>query len=104
MFGSAQKDLLFRNMSLDPDTWVRDVSVQTEQNEEGQVHSRTSFILFQGNILLNDNMARLIERFMMFNDGMAYGIDQVLEPPGLGAHCDGVQNKTTYVSPALDLL
>lgn len=49
-----------------------------------------------GNILLNDNMARLIERFMMFNDGMAYGIDQVLEPPGLGAHCDGVQNKTTY--------
>lgn len=49
-----------------------------------------------GNILLNDNAAQVIERYMMFTDGMAYGIDQLLEPPGLGAHCDGIENKTTY--------
>lgn len=35
---------------------------------------------------------------MVFKEGLAYGIDQLLEPPGLGAHCDGIENKTTYVS------
>lgn len=49
-----------------------------------------------GNILLNDNAAQVIERYMMFTDGLAYGIDQLLEPPGLGAHCDGIENKTTF--------
>ncbi|CAL1614207.1 unnamed protein product [Knipowitschia caucasica] len=49
-----------------------------------------------GNILLNGNAARVIERYLMFTDGMAYGIDQILEPPGLGAHCDDITNKTTY--------
>lgn len=49
-----------------------------------------------GNIWLNDNAAQVTERYLMFTDGMAYGIDQLLEPPGLGAHCDGIENKTTY--------
>lgn len=35
---------------------------------------------------------------MTFKEGIAYGIDQLLEPPGLGAHCDKLTNKTTYVS------
>uniref|UniRef100_A0A4W5R4B5 Uncharacterized protein n=1 Tax=Hucho hucho TaxID=62062 RepID=A0A4W5R4B5_9TELE len=46
--------------------------------------------------MVNDNMARVLDRFMMFNGGVAYGIDQLLEPPGLGAHCDGLENRTTY--------
>ncbi|XP_034152145.1 stabilin-1 isoform X2 [Esox lucius] len=49
-----------------------------------------------GDIMVNDNMAKVLDRFLFFNGGVAYGIDQLLEPPGLGAHCDGMENKTTY--------
>ncbi|XP_058486832.1 stabilin-1 [Solea solea] len=48
-----------------------------------------------GAIVINDNAAKVVERYMNFKEGMAYGIDQLLEPPGLGAHCDGIENKTT---------
>lgn len=47
--------------------------------------------------MVNDNMARILDRFMLFNGGVAYGIDQLLEPPGLGAHCDGLEDRTIYV-------
>uniref|UniRef100_A0A673VS04 Stabilin 1 n=1 Tax=Salmo trutta TaxID=8032 RepID=A0A673VS04_SALTR len=50
-----------------------------------------------GDIMVNDNMARVLDRFMVFNGGVAYGIDQLLEPPGLGAHCDGLEDRTIYV-------
>lgn len=53
---------------------------------------------FQGAVLINGNAARVVERYLSFQEGIAYGIDQLLEPPGLGAHCDGIQNKTTQVS------
>nr|XP_054588408.1 stabilin-1 isoform X5 [Nothobranchius furzeri] len=49
-----------------------------------------------GGVLLNDNSARLVERYMEFKEGLAFGIDQLLEPPGLGAFCDAVKNRTTY--------
>ncbi|XP_052382111.1 stabilin-1 isoform X3 [Oncorhynchus keta] len=49
-----------------------------------------------GDMMVNDNMARVLDRFMMFNGGVAYGIDQLLEPPGLGAHCDGLEDRTIY--------
>ncbi|XP_035517937.1 stabilin-1 [Morone saxatilis] len=48
-----------------------------------------------GAVLINDNAARLVERYMAFKEGMAYGIDQLLEPPGLGAHCDDMENRTS---------
>ncbi|KAG7226841.1 hypothetical protein INR49_014190 [Caranx melampygus] len=48
-----------------------------------------------GALLINGNAARVVERYLSFQEGIAYGIDQLLEPPGLGAHCDGIQNKTT---------
>lgn len=54
----------------------------------------------QGAVLINTNAARVEERFLAFKEGIAYGIDQLLEPPGLGAHCDTLENKTTYVSSA----
>ncbi|XP_027134621.1 stabilin-1 isoform X2 [Larimichthys crocea] len=49
-----------------------------------------------GAVLINTNAARVEERFLAFKEGIAYGIDQLLEPPGLGAHCDTLENKTTY--------
>jgi len=55
-------------------------------------------VCVQGEVLINDNSARLVERYLTFKDGLAYGIDQLLEPPGLGAFCDSVENRTTYVS------
>lgn len=51
-------------------------------------------------MLINDHAARIVDRHLTFQEGVAYGIDQLLEPPGLGAHCDTLENKTTYVSPA----
>ncbi|KAM9361358.1 stabilin-1 [Symphorus nematophorus] len=48
-----------------------------------------------GAVLINDNAAKVVERFMNFKDGVAYGIDQLLEPPGLGAFCDTLENRTT---------
>lgn len=49
-------------------------------------------------MIINDNSAIVIDRFMQFDVGIAYGIDQLLEPPGLGAHCDGLENRTVFVS------
>lgn len=54
----------------------------------------------QGAVLINENAAKLVERYMNFREGLAYGIDQLLEPPGLGAYCDTLENRTTYVSAA----
>ncbi|XP_051804220.1 stabilin-1 isoform X1 [Acanthochromis polyacanthus] len=48
-----------------------------------------------GAVLINDNDARVVERFLSFSEGLAYGIDQLLEPPGLGAFCDSIENKTS---------
>ncbi|XP_049894320.1 stabilin-1 [Epinephelus moara] len=48
-----------------------------------------------GAVLINDNAARIVERYLNFKEGLAYGIDQLLEPPGLGALCDNLENKTT---------
>uniref|UniRef100_A0A6I8N7Y5 Stabilin 1 n=1 Tax=Ornithorhynchus anatinus TaxID=9258 RepID=A0A6I8N7Y5_ORNAN len=41
-----------------------------------------------GDILTADGDARLVQRHMEFSGGIAYGIDRLLEPPGLGARCD----------------
>ncbi|XP_077430047.1 stabilin-1 [Vanacampus margaritifer] len=49
-----------------------------------------------GDILINENAAKVVERYMSFYEGVAYGIDQLLEPPGLGAHCDSIENRTTF--------
>ncbi|KAM7421982.1 hypothetical protein PAMA_010184 [Pampus argenteus] len=49
-----------------------------------------------GAVFINGNAARLVERYLTFKEGIAYGIDQLLEPPGLGAHCDGIENRTNY--------
>uniref|UniRef100_A0A3Q3WJQ0 Uncharacterized protein n=1 Tax=Mola mola TaxID=94237 RepID=A0A3Q3WJQ0_MOLML len=53
-----------------------------------------------GAVLINGNAAKLVDRFLTFKEGIAYGIDQLLEPPGLGAHCDKMETRITYVSSA----
>lgn len=52
----------------------------------------------QGGVLINENAARIVERYLSFKVGVAYGIDRLLEPPDLGALCDSLENKTTNVS------
>ncbi|XP_054992410.1 stabilin-1 isoform X1 [Sorex araneus] len=41
-----------------------------------------------GELLVGEDEARIVQRYMPFEGGLAYGIDQLLEPPGLGARCD----------------
>lgn len=41
-----------------------------------------------GDILLNENNAKIIQRDLEFTEGIAHGIDQLLEPPNIGARCD----------------
>ncbi|KAJ8400891.1 hypothetical protein AAFF_G00392450 [Aldrovandia affinis] len=41
-----------------------------------------------GDILVDDGNAKLVERHMMFDVGIAHGINQLLEPPNMGARCD----------------
>ena len=53
----------------------------------------------QGDLTVNG--ARVVERFMVIKEGVAFGIDQLLEPPGLGAHCDGLENETITVTRLL---
>ncbi|XP_074054250.1 stabilin-1 isoform X2 [Macrotis lagotis] len=41
-----------------------------------------------GDLLVGEGEARIVQRHMEFLGGIAYGIDQLLEPPGLGSRCD----------------
>ncbi|XP_056662252.1 LOW QUALITY PROTEIN: stabilin-1 [Monodelphis domestica] len=41
-----------------------------------------------GELLVGEGEARIVQRHMEFLGGIAYGIDQLLEPPGLGSRCD----------------
>ncbi|KAJ7316744.1 hypothetical protein JRQ81_002906, partial [Phrynocephalus forsythii] len=44
-----------------------------------------------GDILVDNGNARIVQRYMQFNVGVAYGVDQLLEPPDLGSRCDEFQ-------------
>ncbi|KAM9099981.1 stabilin-1 [Sarcophilus harrisii] len=41
-----------------------------------------------GDLLVGEGEARIVQRHMEFLGGIAYGIDQLLEPVGLGSRCD----------------
>ncbi|XP_053324949.1 stabilin-1 [Spea bombifrons] len=41
-----------------------------------------------GDIMVDENNGRIIQRHMEFGTGIAHGIDQLLEPPDIGARCD----------------
>ncbi|XP_053718395.1 stabilin-2 [Synchiropus splendidus] len=41
-----------------------------------------------GEIFVNDEKCRIVQRHLVFNGGIAYGIDCLLTPPSLGGRCD----------------
>ncbi|XP_034353974.1 stabilin-1 isoform X2 [Arvicanthis niloticus] len=41
-----------------------------------------------GELMVGEDEARIVQRHLPFEGGLAYGIDQLLEPPDLGARCD----------------
>ncbi|XP_006876089.1 PREDICTED: stabilin-1 [Chrysochloris asiatica] len=41
-----------------------------------------------GELMVGEDDARIVQRHLPFEGGLAYGIDQLLEPPGIGARCD----------------
>ncbi|XP_012920874.1 stabilin-1 isoform X2 [Heterocephalus glaber] len=46
-----------------------------------------------GELMVGEDDARIVQRYLAFEGGLAYGIDQLLEPPGLGARCDGFETR-----------
>lgn len=38
--------------------------------------------------MVGEDEARIVQRHLTFEGGLAYGIDQLLEPPDLGSRCD----------------
>ncbi|XP_023571530.1 stabilin-1 isoform X2 [Octodon degus] len=46
-----------------------------------------------GELVVGENEARIVQRYLAFEGGLAYGIDQLLEPPGLGARCDRFETR-----------
>ncbi|XP_012575895.1 PREDICTED: stabilin-1 [Condylura cristata] len=46
-----------------------------------------------GELMVGEADARIVQRHLLFEGGLAYGIDQLLEPPGLGARCDRFETR-----------
>lgn len=44
--------------------------------------------------MVGEDGPRIIQRHLPFEGGLAYGIDQLLEPPGLGARCDHFETQS----------
>uniref|UniRef100_A0A3Q1H6M0 Uncharacterized protein n=1 Tax=Anabas testudineus TaxID=64144 RepID=A0A3Q1H6M0_ANATE len=53
-----------------------------------------------GEIFVNDGNCRIVQRHLVFNGGIAYGIDCLLTPPSLGGRCD---EQTTFDLKKCDL-
>ncbi|KAM8930744.1 stabilin-1 [Pelodytes ibericus] len=47
-----------------------------------------------GDIIVDENNSRVIERNLEFATGIAHGIDHLLEPPDIGARCDDFRMDT----------
>ncbi|XP_058534492.1 stabilin-1 [Ochotona princeps] len=46
-----------------------------------------------GELTVGNDEGRIVQRHLPFEGGLAYGIDQLLEPPGLGARCDRFETR-----------
>ncbi|KAK3536514.1 hypothetical protein QTP86_013837 [Hemibagrus guttatus] len=67
------------------------IALPTEKTVRSMYGAMLTFSCSQdltGDILINGNDAKIVERHLEFYSGMAHGIDKVLEPPNIGAHCD----------------
>uniref|UniRef100_A0A8B9GIG8 Stabilin 1 n=1 Tax=Amazona collaria TaxID=241587 RepID=A0A8B9GIG8_9PSIT len=63
---------------------IRDAKADTPHFSGSQI----AFFLWQGELLVGNSDATIIQRHMEFNAGIAYGINRLLEPPDLGSRCD----------------
>lgn len=52
----------------------------------------------QGEILVGEGACRIVERHLLFDGGVAYGIDCLLTPPSLGGRCDHEKTLTLPVA------
>uniref|UniRef100_UPI00398F7B5D stabilin-1 isoform X1 n=2 Tax=Pristiophorus japonicus TaxID=55135 RepID=UPI00398F7B5D len=43
-----------------------------------------------GDLIVNDGSAQIVQRHLEFDGGIAYGINNLLEPPQIGARCDAL--------------
>ncbi|GCB71912.1 hypothetical protein scyTo_0006110 [Scyliorhinus torazame] len=43
-----------------------------------------------GDLIVNDGSAQIVQRHLEFDGGIAYGINNILEPPDIGARCDAL--------------
>ncbi|XP_036187884.1 stabilin-1 isoform X6 [Myotis myotis] len=50
-----------------------------------------------GELMVGEDDARIVQRHLPFEGGLAYGIDQLLEPPGLGARCDHFETRPLWL-------
>ncbi|XP_054935431.1 stabilin-1 isoform X12 [Physeter macrocephalus] len=50
-----------------------------------------------GELTVGEEDARIVQRHLPFEGGLAYGIDQLLEPPGLGARCDRFETRPLWL-------
>ncbi|KAF5922749.1 hypothetical protein HPG69_008123 [Diceros bicornis minor] len=50
-----------------------------------------------GELTVGEDDAHIVQRHLPFEGGLAYGIDQLLEPPGLGARCDRFETRPLYL-------
>lgn len=57
------------------------------------------FLSEQGEIFVNDGKCRIVQRHLMFNGGIAYGINCLLTPPSLGGRCDKQTSIDFTVNP-----
>ena len=47
--------------------------------------------------MVGEDNTSIVQRHLLFEGGVAYGIDQLLEPPGLGARCDRFETQTLQI-------
>lgn len=52
-----------------------------------------ALLCLQGELTVGEEDAHIVQRHLLFEGGVAYGIDQLLEPPGLGARCDRFETR-----------
>lgn len=57
--------------------------------------------LFQGELFLNGQMCKIVQRGLLFDLGVAYGIDCLLTDPTLGGRCDIYTTFSVWVSPKI---
>ena len=57
----------------------------------------------QGDLYVNGD-SKLVERDVVFNGGMAFGVDNALIPLGFGGNCDDINETHITVTPHAVLL